>query len=301
MFWIAHIDGLPLRKLADQNKISPAKAFRQVLCELNGLPENTYVSANFCNRWSGILNLDGKYIKVKGYPKKIPFIYAIDFPTHDIPVGILAPSENVQAFRKLFRLLKSINYPLKVIICDDSSALKIALKETYPKAKIQLCHNHYLENLREHLKVRTDETYQPFFCDLKKALLPKYHPLKQQAKLSHVNYSYARENEVLLSVMADLIKRDGELFTYKDFLNCPSTNNLIESYNSHLNGRLKTIKGFNSFRSAERFFNAWMIRRRTKKFTDCTKPFKHLNGYSSIEKTLKKDLHWSSIFDIQKP
>ena len=300
-FWIEHVDGLPLRKLADQNKISPAKAFRQVLRELNALPENTYVSAHFCNRFSGILNLDGKYVKVKGYPKKIPFIYSIDFPTHDIPIGILAPSENVQAFRKLFRLLRSINYPLKVIICDDSSALKIALKEAYPQAKIQLCHNHYFENLREHLKVRTDETYQPFFRDLKEALIPKYHTLKRETKLSHLNYSYGRKNDVLLSIMADLIKKDDELFTFQDFINCPNTNNLIESYNSHLNGRLKTIKGFNSFRSAERFCNAWMSRRRTKKFTDCTKPFKHLNGHSSIEKTLKKDLHWSSIFDVQKP
>lgn len=297
---MAHVDGTPLRKLADQNKISPAKAYRQVELEMNQLPENTYISANFCNRWSGILNLDGKYVKVKGYPKKIPFIYTIDFPTHDIPVGLLAPSENIQAFRKLFRLLKSINYPLKVIICDDSSALKAALKEAYPKAKIQLCHNHFFENLREYLKVRTDNTHQPFFTDLKEALVSKYHPHKREAKLSHVNYLYARKNDVLLSIMADLIKKDDELFAYKDFVNCPSTNNLIESYNSHLNGRLKTIKGFNSFRSAECFLNAWMIRRRTKKFTDCGEPFKHLNGYCSIQRTLKKDRHWSSIFNIQK-
>jgi len=67
---------------------------------MDQLPENTYLSANFCNRWSGILNIDGKYVKVKGYKKKIPFIYCIDFLTHDIPVGLLAPSENYLTFLK---------------------------------------------------------------------------------------------------------------------------------------------------------------------------------------------------------
>jgi hypothetical protein len=42
-----------------------------------------------------------------------------------------------------------------------------------------------------------------------------------------------------------------------------------------------------------------MIRRRTKNFTDCDKPFKHLNGKCSLEKTLKKDQKWPSILGIK--
>ena len=99
--------------------------------------------------------------------------------------------------------------------------------------------------------------------------------------------------------MVDIEKRSNELFTYKQFKNCPSTNNIIESYNSHLNGRLKTIKGFDSYVSAERWLNAWMIRRRTKAFTDCGAPFKHLNGKCSLSQTLKKDQKWPSILGIK--
>ena len=201
----------------------------------------------------------------------------------------------------MFRLLKAIKYPLRIVICDDSSAIRLALKRSYPIAKIQLCHNHYFENLRQHLSIRTEEEYQPFFYDLKKAFKVKYHPKKREAKFSHINYKYARDNEVLLRIMVDIERRTDELFSYKTIKNCPATNNIIESYNSHLNGRLKTIKGFDSCTSAERWLNAWMIRRRTKVFTDCGKPFKHLNGKCSLSKTLKKDQKWPSILGIKPP
>ena len=100
--------------------------------------------------------------------------------------------------------------------------------------------------------------------------------------------------------MTNIIKRKNELFAYKDFKNCPATNNIIEAYNSHLQGRLKTIKGFDSYISAERWLNAWLIRKRTKNFTDCQNPFKHLNGKCSLEKTLKKDQKWPDILGIKK-
>lgn len=298
---MAHIDGVPYRKLASLYGISQAKAYRKVEAEMNQLPTNVYLSANYCNRWSGILNIDGKYVKVKGYDKKIPFIYGIDFPTHDLPVGVLGPSENALVFMKLFRLLKTIKYPLRVVICDDSEALKITLKQVYPKAKIQLCHNHYFENLRQHLQVRTDDTYKPFFVELKNAMRPKYHYFKRQARLSHVNYKYAKDHKILLPVMIDIIRREDELFAFKKIKNCPSTNNIIEAYNSHLNSRLKAIKGFNSFHSAERWLNAWLIRRRTKNFTDCGVPFKHLNGRSSLSMTIKKDQTWPQIIGLKPP
>jgi len=265
------------------------------------LPENTYLSAHYCNRWSGILNLDGKHIKIRGYQKKIPFVYGIDFLTHDLPVGVLGPSENTHVFLKLFRLLKTIRYPLQIVVCDDNEAIKIALKQVYPRAKLQLCHNHFFENLRQLLQTRTVETYRPFLFALKDAFNPKYHYFKRQAKLSSINYQYARKNPVLLSIMADIIRREDDLFAFKKVKHCPSTNNIIEAYNSHLNGRLKTIKGFDSYRSAERWLNAWLVRRRTKNFTDCGIPFKYLNGVCSLQKTIKKDQNWPQILGLKPP
>lgn len=82
--------------------------------------------------------------------------HTVDYLTHDIPVGILAPSENEEAFLKLFRLLKTIKYPLQIAICDEASGLQNALREYYPKARVQLCQNHYLENTQQRLQVRTN-------------------------------------------------------------------------------------------------------------------------------------------------
>lgn len=87
--------------------------------------------------------------------------------------------------------------------------------------------------------------------------------------------------------MLDIAKRSGELTAYTEIPNVPRTTNLIESLNSHLQGRLKTIKGFKSFKTAKLWLNAYFIRRRLKPFTDCTKQFKNLNGKSSLEITLK--------------
>ena len=90
---------------------------------------------------------------MRGYKKKIPFIWSVDYLIHDFPVFTLANAESYEAFLKLFRLLKTMNYPLQVVVCDEAAALETALKHYYPKAKIQLCHTHYIENIRQLLHI----------------------------------------------------------------------------------------------------------------------------------------------------
>lgn len=292
---------MPFRRLGALTDTSATKVYRQARAEKDNLPENSYLSKTYCDLWSGILNLDGKHIKARGYEKKIPFIYGLDFLTHDLPVGVLAPSESCAALSKLFRLLKAMDYHLKIVVCDDNSAVDLALKRAYPRAKIQLCHNHYFENLRGQLLIRTEEKYRPFFYELKVAFSTKLHPANRDAKLAHITYKYGRKDETIMGIMADIERRKDKLFAYKQIKNCPSTNNIIESYNSHLNGRLKTIKGFQSFHSAQCWLNAWLVRRRTNILTDCDKPFKHLNGKSGLEMALKKDQKWPSILGVKPP
>ena len=282
--------------------MSPAQTYSRVINEMNLLPENTRLTFDYCNRFSGILCVDGKYVKVKGYDKKIPFIYGIDYLTHDILVGMLVPSENEQAFLKYFKLLKILNYSLQIVICDDTSPLKSGLKYIYPKAKIQMCLTHYLENIRQQLNIRTDEKYHDFFYALVNLVFKgKRSKKKRNSNLHYLYQRHAKQNEILQYILIDIVKRQNQLFAYEQISHCPKTNNIIESYNSHLNGRLKTIKGFQSFHSAERWLNAWMIRRRTKPFTDCNTKFKHLNGKCSMEMTIKKQAKWPEILGVQAP
>jgi transposase-like protein len=269
---------------------------------MNKLPDNTWLTANYCNRFCGILIVDGKYVKVKGYKQKIPFIYGIDYLTHDIPVGILVPAESEEAFKKFFRLLKTCNYPLKVVVSDDTKSLLPSLKYYYPKSYLQLCHTHYVENIRQKLHVRTREYHRHFFNSLNKHVLKDFKNMfKLDKALHHVLTKRAKTHPLRQSIVMETHKRRKYLFVYKKIPHCPNTTNLIELYNSHIQARLKSIKGFQSFEGAQRWLNAYVLRRRTKKFTDCKSKFKSLNGKCSFELTIKKQAQWPTIFGLQAP
>lgn len=104
-----------------------SQAYNRVFKELEQLPDNTVLTRQYCTYSSGILVMDGKYIKVRGYKQKIPWIYGIDYETHDILFGILAASENEQSFLTFFKTLKTLNYPLRIVVADDRSSLPLAL------------------------------------------------------------------------------------------------------------------------------------------------------------------------------
>lgn len=278
------------------------QTYRRVIAELNQLPDNTWLSHTYCNRWSGILNVDGKYILVKGYDKKIPWIWSVDFLQHDFPVGILAPSENVESFLKFFRLLKTIGYPLQVVIADDVAPLRTALKHYYPKAKIQLCQTHYVENIRQTLHIRTESKYHVFFTQLiEQVFVLDANQTTRDRALFQLYQRFGQHNPVVQKVLVDIHLRQTELFQYQSIPHCPRTNNIIESFNSHLNARLKSVKKFQSFHSAERFMNAYLIRRRTKPFTDCEGYFTKFNGHTPLENTIRKGSNYPSIPGFQEP
>jgi transposase-like protein len=286
---------VPFRKLGDEMGLSGKQTYLRVAKELGGLPDNTLLTGELCDpvRFSGILVLDGKFIKVRGFKAKIPFIYGIDYLTHDIPAGLLAPAEDTAAFRKIFFALKSMRYPLRAVVCDERASIQTALFQAFPRSKVQLCQNHYLENLRRELNIRTDETYLHFFLSLKKHVFTEAKNDQQISQgLLHVKEAHAQGSAYLQSILAEIHERQSELFAYLTIPGCPNNTNLIELYNSHLNARVKSIKGFKSFQAAAIWLNAYLIRRRTKPLTDCEGKFKHLNGHASLELTIKKQALW---------
>lgn len=282
--WLPHIDGVPERKLANEYDLSEGAVHKIIVEELNSLPENSGLTRDYADisKYCGILILDGKYVKVRGYEKKIPLLWGIDYLTHDIPVMLLAPSENEEAFSRYFRLLKETGYDLKIVVVDDRAGIERALLRHFPYARVQLCHVHYMENLRNALKVRTEGTHITIFLELHALLkLRDLSALKQ--KVGELVLKYEHTNVLYTQLVLNVWGRRRELFAYLSVPECPNNTNLIELYNSHLNGRLKTVKGFKSFPSAVRWLNAYVVRRRTKELTDCEKRFKHLNGKCSLE------------------
>lgn len=295
VLWIEHIDGVPFRKLGNENDLSGKQTFLRIKKELGELPPNEQLTQTLCDlaKFCRILILDGKYVAVKGFERKIPFIYGIDYLTHDIPLGDLFTSEDEASFSRFFTRLKSLGYRPKVVVADDRAGLKQALNKVFPKALLQLCHTHYLENLRTLLRVRTEEKHQHFFHSLR---LHVFRESKDKFDviegLKYVTVNHVGSDSLLQRITAEIYQRREDLFNYLTIKDCPNNTNLIELYNSHLNGRLKTVKGFQSFESARQWLNAYLIRRRTKPLTDCEPKFKHLNRHCSLALSIKKQAPW---------
>lgn len=295
MFWIPHIDGVPFRKLGDEYGLSGKQMFHKVKKEIESLPENTSLTKTLCdpNRFCGTLIMDGKYIAVKGFADKIPFIYGIDYFTHDIPLGDLYAAEDEMSFSVFFSKLKQLGYQPRVVVADDRGGIKRALLKVFPHARLQLCHSHYLENLRKALNVRTEKRYQHFFNSLQRHVFLDAKNQQQVVEgLRHIWNKRTRNKPFLTNILVAINKRREDLFAYQEIPDCPNTTNIIESYNSHLNGRLKTIKGFESFDSTRRWLSAYLVRRRTKALTDCKGKFKDLNKHACLELTIKKQARW---------
>lgn len=306
MLWIFHVDGVPFRKLGDQQDLSGKQAFKKVQAEINQLPWNWQLTKELCDpkRFCRRLVIDGTYIAVneEQFEQKIPFIYAIDYLTHDIPHGDLFTAEDEQSFSRFFQKLKDIGYRPDVVIADDRQGLKQALNKVFPYAKLQLCHVHFVENIRQLLNIRTDERYHHFFNSLMAHVFKAKKENKITKGLMHVYYKRTYGSRMLQNIITGIKHRQPELFNYLQIKDCPNNTNLIELYNSHLKARLKSIKSFQSFESAARWLNGYLIRRRTKPLTDCKTKFKKLNGFASLQFTIQDSKLWpTKIAGIKLP
>lgn len=282
--------------------MSGVAAYKRVISELQLLPASVDITRHHCGYSAGILVIDGKYVKVRGYKQKIPFIYGIDYLTHDILFGMLVRAEDETSFLHFFHTLKTLNYPLQVVVADDRTSLPLALKQVYPEVPLQLCHNHYLENIRTRLHVRTDATHRYFFNALKKYVFVEYtHDEALTDALRHVWTNHGGNIPCRLVIIREIHRRRTQLFAYTNIPNCPNNTNLIELFNSHFNPRLQSLKGFKTKAHAELILNGLVIRRRTKPFTDCSPKFKHLNGKCSLQMSIKKQAMWPEILGVKAP
>jgi hypothetical protein len=241
-----HIDGLSFRKIAQKYNVSVGTAFSKVQEELQKLPHCADITRNHCSKFCGILLVDGKFLKVQPYKHKIPVIYGIDYLTHDIPHFVFAPSENYTALLKYFQSLRLLNYPLQSVVSDDNSNIFSACRSVYPKAVSQLCTVHWKENLRKSLNTRNDPTYRNFMHSVE-LLFSSKRSIQDFDNTSRKIFLKHQQDPLCVQAILDIQRRKNQLAAYTKIPKTPTTNNLIECFNSHLNGRLKTIKSFQNF------------------------------------------------------
>lgn len=117
---------------------------------------------------------DAKFIPVKDYviekPSFVPrsrkrqkiirgitHISGCDYETHDIPLALMAKTEEFWAYDVYFQQVKELNYPLTSLTCDDKESIRKACIKHFPEAKIQLCIRHYAQEIARKLKIRSIE------------------------------------------------------------------------------------------------------------------------------------------------
>lgn len=281
--------------MAETHNLSVGNVYSKVEGYLNSLPHCADVTRKYCNSYSGILLVDGKYVAVKGQERKIPVLYGIDYTTHDIPHYLLSLAENYQTCLAFFQSLKLLNYPLQALVCDENANIYQACQYVYPNAAVQLCQNHYKENIRRSLDLTTNPDHLPFMKEIEDLFSFKrsQEDFDHKAKAIFDRFS---GNQIYLETLLGIQRNISLLTGWRATKGVPTTTNLIECFNSHLQGRLKTIKGFETFRHADIWLNGYFLRRRTKKLTDCRGKFKILNGKTSLEKAKIENVVLPSYF-----
>ena len=284
-----HLDGLSFRSLANKYKVSHMKIWRICYEELKKLPNNNQFTFNYCNKFSDVFVFDGKYFNVAESGHNWVLLWGVDYFKYDIPVFTIAPSENYQSWSKFFFHFRLLNHHPGLLVCDDNINLKMAARKHFPAVKIQTCYNHFKENIRRDLHVRSDNYYKPFMKKIE-SILDSSNKLSDENfnKWLWVLFRDFSNDSLCKQTLINIEKYKAELLAYRGIPQAPLTNNIIEGLNGHLEGRLQKLRSFQTVEHARLWFNGYVLKRRFTKFTDSRGKFRYLRGKTGVQMTKKE-------------
>ena len=290
-----HLDGFSFRTLSRHYDISPMKAWRICNDELQKLPNNNQFSHKYCNRFSPILVCDGKYFPIASEKYDWVLLWGFDYLRHDIPVMSLAPAESYASWARFFSYYRILNHHPQLLVCDDNTNEKMAARHAFPQVRIQTCYNHFKENIRRTLRVRSDPTYTDFMKRVETVFDGKRNDEDRNIKLFALLRDY-QHDQICVSILLNIEKYKQELLAYRGIPQAPVTSNIIEGMNAHIEARLHSLRSFQSVAHARLWFNGYILKRRFTKFTDCRGKFRYLRGKTGVEMTQKQGMTVPSYF-----
>lgn len=271
------------------------KAWRICHEELKKLPNSNQFTHTYCDKFSSTLMCDGKYFPIATEQNNWVLLWTIDYYYHDIPSYLVAPSESFHSWSKVFSILRIVNHYPELLVCDNNTNIKLAARTKFPAVKIQTCYNHFKENIRRSLRVRSEDTYKPFMSRIETIFERKRTDCDLQKKLFALFRDYQKD-DACLSVLTNIQRYMPELLAYRNVKGSPLTTNLIEGLNSHLEARLTSLRSFQSINHAKLWMNAYILKRRFTKWIDCTGKFKKLNGKRGVDLTKKQRVDLPTYF-----
>ena len=294
-----HLEGLSFRSLGVKYGISHMKAWRICDEELKKLPNNNQFTHKYCSRFSKVFLFDGKYFPVANQKYNWVLLWGIDYFRHDIPVFTIAPAETYQTWARYFSFLRILDLHPQLMVCDDDTGLKMAARNAFPATKIQTCYNHFKENIRRDLHIRSDQgkLYKDFMKRIE-SILSSSQKIANQTFNTWLFALYRdyHADPLCLSILTNIEKYKPELLAYRGISQAPVTTNLIEGMNGHLEARLQKLRSFQSVEHARLWLNGYVLKRRFTKFTDTRGKFRFLRGKTGVQMTKKQGVPIPSYF-----
>ncbi len=288
-----HLEGLSFRSLGVKYGMSHMKVWRICDEELKKLPNNNQFTHQYCSRFSKVFLFDGKYFPVADQNHQWVLLWGIDYFRHDIPVFTIAPAETYQTWARYFSFLRILDLHPQLMVCDDHTGLKMAARNAFPATKIQTCYNHFKENIRRDLHIRSDEgkRYKDFMMRVESVLSSSQKIANQTFNTwLFALYRDYHSDPLCLSILTNIEKYKSELLAYRGISQAPVTTNLIEGMNGHLQARLQKLRSFQSVEHARLWLNGYILKRRCTKFTDTRGKFKFLRGKTGVYMTKNERL-----------
>jgi len=274
----------------------------------SALPDSAAIARKFAPRWSGVLVVDGKVVRVYDelatkldrsrfsddelrWMHKARWLCGVDYGTGDLPHYALAETESRVDLVMYFEALRSLRYPLRGLICDGNPEIPRAARFVFGNTLVvQRCTRHFLEDLRRLLPA--DERGRALRARLEAFISAVKRVIEAPTLDSALAHAVVIDEwrRTHRSPLGDRMYRmfqttKEELLAHllHPDLDLPHTSNDAESLFKQLNLRLRSLGRFYRFRFARDYLNAWALLRRFTTFTDCCKSRSHRNGKAPIE------------------
>lgn len=218
-------------------------------------------------------------------------LLGVDFHTRDLPHYSLGDNENMIDLVLYFQQLKGNGYNLQILVRDGNEAISSAAEHVYGRRIItQLCHRHFLAKFDDKIARRELAAERRFLIELKNRVCSIIRVPNIDLACRRMNDFVRDQNQFriteTLNELIDKFLKNFEVLTMylqypKGYVPC--TSNVVEGMNSQLKSRLKPMCMFQSIVSAENYLKLWCLKRRFQRFTDCKRPYRHLNGRAPLE------------------
>jgi transposase-like protein len=279
-------DSTALRPVARSFGISPRSLLNWVVRYGNNAKSPIEVAAELKPKWSGLLGVDGKELRIKG--QELTALIAQDVMTFDPVFFCLADSENVQESEYFFLIIKDVlRYPTRGIVSDlgRGKAFVARIAKVFPGVPHQACVIHFYRYVQRTIPAGKKSPWYRENRFLRRTIYDLLFT-QQLAEAEELLHSLQNNRHLFRAAYHQTIIRSLErhfhlLSAHFHHPVLVRDNNVTENLIRQLNRKIKQSDGFKIRDNADSFLKLWFIYYRFNPFVNSS--VKHRNGKTPLE------------------